>query len=371
MDGLADFYRTLPETTDTFIESLQKRFGIIDLKDCNGAVIFGSENLGTKLAAIFADSGIHISGFCDNNNKKWGQKIHDIPIFGPADLSKNSRIIIASKYVREIKDQLIKNGVKNVIPHYVLSILYPDSLPNILHRNAFESIRSEKEKITKVYYSLFDGESKKLFLDLLKFRISLLPDDLPTIKHEQYYPGSFWILSDDETYVDVGAYDGDTLNQFINHSKGIFNKYIALEPDKKNFQELVKNIPGNLKDNIQVHCLGAGAERNVVSFSKFGRDDSFITENGEDKIEIISLDELCQDDKVTTVKIDVEGYEPDVLKGMKNIITSLKPKLAVCVYHRPSHLWDLALQIMDYNSHYNLYLRHHEPEIYGTVLYAI
>ena len=95
-----------------------------------------------------------------------------------------------------------------------------------------------------------------------------------------------------------------------------------------------------------------------------------ISENGEDNIEVISLDELCRNESVTTIKIDVEGYEPQVLKGAKNIIKH-RPKLAVSVYHTPCHLWDLPGQVIDINPDYELYLRHHEPDVHGTVLYAI
>jgi len=37
--------------------------------------------------------------------------------------------------------------------------------------------------------------------------------------------------------------------------------------------------------------------------------------------------------------MDIEGAEIDALQGAKKIIQKSNPMLAICVYHKPNHLW--------------------------------
>ncbi len=372
MSDINKLFNELPDDEQKYTDLIKERFGISELNILNKSAVFGTENLGKKLLYKFRDLGIEISTFSDNNKNKWGNFIDGIPIIEPEELKNNPEqlVIIASKYVREIFAQLKSLGVKKVLPHYVLSVLFPEYFPNELHKKIIKDIYKDRRKIERVYNTLSESKSKELFLNILNFRISLWPEDLPLYSSNQYFP-SFFPLEQEETYVDAGAFDGDTLRQFLNRQKGMFNKYIALEPDEQNYKKLLQSIPEIYKERIFTYPVGAGAIKSKAFFCNYGREDSMIADDGDNEIDIIPLDELLIDEKVTTIKIDVEGYEPQVLEGAKKIIKEKKPKLAVCVYHRPDHLWELPLQIISYNSNYKLYLRHYEPEIYGTVLYGI
>ena len=70
--------------------------------------------------------------------------------------------------------------------------------------------------------------------------------------------------------------------------------------------------------------------------------------------------------------MDIEGEELNALKGAKEIICKYKPKLAICVYHKPEDLYEIPKYIMDFGLDYKYYLRHHMREGYTeTVFYAI
>jgi len=76
--------------------------------------------------------------------------------------------------------------------------------------------------------------------------------------------------------------------------------------------------------------------------------------------------------KATIIKMDVEGAELEALKGAYNTIKNYKPRLAICVYHKPSDIIDIPGFILQINDGYKLYLRHHRADIADdTVLYAI
>jgi hypothetical protein len=69
--------------------------------------------------------------------------------------------------------------------------------------------------------------------------------------------------------------------------------------------------------------------------------------------------------------MDIEGAEPNALRGAAGIIRAQRPKLAICVYHDFRHLWEIPLYVKSLNPGYKLYLRHHTPLEYETVCYAV
>ena len=79
---------------------------------------------------------------------------------------------------------------------------------------------------------------------------------------------------------------------------------------------------------------------------------------GEDNIEIVSLDEDIQE-PVTYIKMDVEGFEIPAIIGAKNHIRNDRPKLAICTYHIISDIWEIPKLIKCIAPDYRFYLRHY------------
>ena len=82
-----------------------------------------------------------------------------------------------------------------------------------------------------------------------------------------------------------------------------------------------------------------------------------------------NLDDMI-DEKVSFIKLDIEGAEYKALLGARRIIKTYKPKLAICVYHRHDDLCRLPMLIHEMVPDYKFYLRHHHPNEWDTVLYA-
>ncbi len=93
--------------------------------------------------------------------------------------------------------------------------------------------------------------------------------------------------------------------------------------------------------------------------------------SGASKGHVVPLDDVLRAEKVTFIKMDIEGAEPHALRGAKNIIQAQKPKLAICVYHDFRHLWEIPLYIKLLVPEYKIYLRHHTNLEYETVCYAV
>ena len=91
------------------------------------------------------------------------------------------------------------------------------------------------------------------------------------------------------------------------------------------------------------------------------------------KFNSISLDDYADQNNLARldyIKMDIEGYEINALKGAKIVISKFKPRLAICVYHKPTDLWEILSLIKSYNQDYSFYFGHHSPVEYEAVLYA-
>ena len=87
------------------------------------------------------------------------------------------------------------------------------------------------------------------------------------------------------------------------------------------------------------------------------------------QVVIVALDNYLNE-KPTIIKMDVEGFEFETLKGADTIIRSLKPKLAICIYHKTLDFYEIPLYLKSLVPEYKFKIRQHEPGFCETVLYA-
>lgn len=109
-------------------------------------------------------------------------------------------------------------------------------------------------------------------------------------------------------------------------------------------------------------------EKAVLNFSSIGAGTSSIGAVEGIQINADSIDARCPD--ATFIKMDIEGAEMDALYGAKETIIRNKPKLAICIYHKPEHLFEIPLLIHTWVPEYKLYIRHHSDRECESVVYA-
>lgn len=76
-------------------------------------------------------------------------------------------------------------------------------------------------------------------------------------------------------------------------------------------------------------------------------------------------------DRVTCIKMNIEGAELDALSGARRGIAEWAPKLAISAYHWPSEPWRVPALVRDLRPDYRLYLRQHHGGVIETVVYAV
>lgn len=69
--------------------------------------------------------------------------------------------------------------------------------------------------------------------------------------------------------------------------------------------------------------------------------------------------------------MDVEGSELKALQGAKNTIINNRPRLAICIYHKPIDVIEIASYILELVPEYKFYIRHYTSHMWETVLYAV
>jgi hypothetical protein len=122
-------------------------------------------------------------------------------------------------------------------------------------------------------------------------------------------------------------------------------------------------------ERIKIFNVGAWDKKEKLSY-KEGNSNSAIGEGAEIAF-VAPLDEMLSDVKVTYLKMDIEGAEINALCGARKLIEKQKPKLAICVYHKISHLWEIPILINEMLPDHSIFLRHHTNLEYETVCYAL
>jgi len=177
-------------------------------------------------------------------------------------------------------------------------------------------------------------------------------------------------LKNNEVFLDVGCFDCYTTLNFIKRCPN-YKKIIAFEPNKYSFDKCKKIADEHNIDNFAIYNLGAWNKKEILRFNADLCIASCIDDNGMEIINADSIDNILNGDEATFIKMDIEGSELKALMGAEQTIKKYKPKLAICIYHKPSDIVEIPLYINSLIPDYKFYIQHYSMFIYDTVLYAI
>lgn len=295
---------------------------------------------------------------CDSNAEKImqsGIELYGLEAIGLEALSKLEDVIciimVGAKY-KEVKKQLDDMRIQNVYIGDLILNCYTEKHDAIW----FEK---ERENILETLL-LFDDEwSRECFVEIICNRIAphLATKLFLDIQTEgEYFETGLWEYEREEMFVDVGAYTGDTIETFLdcaNRNNVENTKVYAFEMNKSIYEQLKSNISKLNMQEVDVELYNVGIAASV-----------------DEKNGFTSLDAILKGKDVSLVKMDIEGYELEALRGAERILIEQKPKMAVCLYHRLEDLWEIPQYIKKLNPNYKMYIRHHSPVAWDSVLYV-
>lgn len=231
---------------------------------------------------------------------------------------------------------------------------------------------------------LADEESRKTLDRVLAFRSG---EDLDFASYTSSEPQYFNRLSLPPlplqrpcSYLDVGAFDGDTLQLLCRHVA--VGRAVLIEPHPDNFSRLTRNLHAFAAEHPGLNALalplGAGERYASLGISGEGEAAALSSEDAvshclEHVITVARLDDVMPTARFDFIKVDVEGHDLAALKGMAEILQRSQAVLAVSLYHRPRDIIELPLATVALleGLSYSFSIRQHMHNSFDTVLYAI
>ncbi len=334
--------------------------------------LFGCGVLGRSLYQMFIKDGYTIEGFVDNNEKNWGGEIEGVKCISPKELLKieNAVVFITIGKAYEVYAQLSKTSIEMICQ-------YPLAYFSIMRNNYMRYTKEVLlENIQKLFDILEDEESKKIAFWKIKSWFASF-EELNQMQFKEIYsegiymPKNIFQFQSKEKIIDCGAYNGDTIQYFL-ENRIKWNKYYAFEMSEKNFNKLINYKKDFLKEiqyTLQVQNVGVGEKNDIIYYLDNLSGTLIESEKIGKKANVVTLDSVIND-SISYIKMDIEGSELSALKGGERLIKENRPKCAICVYHQPSDLWEIPLYLKELVPEYRIFLRHHGYITNDTVCYA-
>ncbi|MCD7724858.1 MAG: FkbM family methyltransferase [Clostridiales bacterium] len=331
--------------------------------------LFGAGDMGRRVAKECKkyNSCWEIAGFIDNDPQKNGLEIEGFRVYGKDILTlaeiKKSIILICTMYPGVIAQQLSNAGLSN----YYSALWMDTEMKDYLYQQDIDDAIIDKLK------NILDDEASRKLVDVLvdKRRNGFMDYTDIMSSGTEYFVDEYFSKDKDEVFVDGGAWDGDTIEEFCKWTGNQFKAIYSFEPDSIMIEK-IKNKLYKFDNRIHVIPKGLYSKKTRLPFNNTdsvysGR----ITEKniGNHYIDVVDLDTEIQE-KVSFIKMDIEGAEIPALQGAKNMIMRNKPKLAICIYHKPNDLWEIPLMLKEWVPEYKMHIRHYGMRYYSTILYA-
>lgn len=339
-------------------------------------VLFGAGRLGRIALMGLRKAGIEPLAFADNSSGLWGQKVEGVEVLSPQDAKQRfgrALFVITVYTSMPVRRQLERLEVE-FVSFAELGWKYPQTLLPHYAINLPYFIFEQADDVCEALSVWEDDASRDEYLAQISWRVSLDASVLPASLNPQamYFQKDLFSFSSNDTLVDCGAFDGDTIRELRKHEIA-YRKLIAIEPDPINYHNLekcVSTLPDDLRNKISLCQNAVGLFRERISFDATGTAGTTMG-LGSYEVESIPLDEILADEQPTYIKMDIEGAEYQALSGGRRTIEKHRPILAICLYHRQEDLWRIPLLIRSMSDQYHLFLRRYSDDCWEQVCYAI
>lgn len=317
-------YRYIREIVTKYLPGLSPLTGKT-MEDLRGSipsdrkvVLYGAGAFGKELLPYW-EHDRRFLGFCSHTKKKQEEGYLGYPCMNPEELlrRRDMAVVISALWAHDEIMQILRDGN------------YPEEL--IFHTKG------------------------------------LLVEDSPG----QYFDPEFMTYGDEEIMVDAGCFNLNSalkLREYCGHVKKVY----AFEPDPENYAVCLEKRERTGFLEVELLPLGTWNRRTMLHFNAVGMGGSSIQESGGICIPVAPIDEIVDpSDRVTMIKMDIEGAELESLQGARKTIRRDHPKLAICIYHKPEDMIQIPLYIKELVPEYRLYVRHYSNSGNETVLYAV
>lgn len=408
--AIIDQYKSKPDFLDALFDKNKT-----DALSGKPIVICCAGDLGIHMILALRKYGINPVLMCDNNPVQIGRKTLGLTVvsFHTAIHKYPDALFIIAvhKYRKEIHEQLIGSGIPPS------SIKCADEKSDLIYLyigtgtqthistceqsckplSYIEYLKNKQDRILLAHDILFDEKSRKLLITKLALvashgQFSLFADYIRefsepykdfglmgydgTPEDYYYFNNDVFNLNNGEIYIDIGAFDGDTVETFISacaKGKIKYQKIIAFEPDPNCFNKLSTNYTNY--DGVELHQLGLWSESTQLRFLSTNtgtyEQGASISSTGDISIDVVSLDDFLQGNQATLVKMDPPGnIIPNVLRGAILTIKNHRPNLAIGAYHGADSIFEIPILLHSICPDYRMAIRQNTCHLSDTDLMA-
>ncbi|MCL2198346.1 MAG: FkbM family methyltransferase, partial [Defluviitaleaceae bacterium] len=336
----------------------------------NDIIIWGAGVAGRRCYELLKtfEAEDKVIAFVDSDKAIQGATLLNTVVHSPDFVSQESKadIIIATMWYHEVYPLIPNRSARNIL-------VYCERIPIIT------PVKFELLSDTELYGVYQNDPVTIASIDILQYIRKHGLRVLFSIDTAVNFPGicRYWAseelslsVYDKLTVVDVGAYDGDTIERWAKSYADKISKIYAFEPDDKTFVALKKNIEAwGLSGKTECFKNGLSNKNQTLSFINAGHMGSRIDSDGDSSITVMPLDELnITVEGKLCIKMDIEGAESEALEGAKETIKKYAPELAISVYHKYDDVLTIPKIIKSINPAYNCILRNGtHMECYASV----
>lgn len=326
-------------------------------------IIWGGGSLSVSIRKILETNGIKIGGYLIDNSD--ANSLMGLPVFSREELRrKNEKVNVVLGHAKyELSEMLEKESFTSHI-FCITDVCYGQ-----WERTSAEEIRKRKSDYEKLAGMLADEQSIKCLLALLACKISGRWQEIyPYITGDSYFSNSFFGVKG-ENYLDMGAYDGDSIKDFTAKDPNYSHIY-AFEPEEVSFEKLKDYIKLSKLKNVSLYEMGGWDCKAVLSFCDTDESSSIKENTGNNKISVDRIDSILENEKVTLVKINYFYGVNETLKGMSQLIKSNKPNIVLTAGFDAFSVINYANIIKGIEPKYNISLRFEAAMPARMFLYA-
>lgn len=274
--------------------------------------------------------------------------------------------------------KFLPSNIKKSLENFLKSYNFWGTLDEVnedfdIFKKKAQIFKEKREDFVWLYDSLKDYKSKAVLLSILNnyYNFDLNGLNLVADKiYKHYFDLDLLSFCKNEVFVDVGAYTGDTVLDYIASYGMSYNKIYCYEITES-MVLYIKNNFSNLP-NIEIRNLAVAekAGKLYLDANSTSASANRVKEAGVDAVNAVSLDEDIKE-KISMIKMDIEGGEISAIKGAKEHIKNDLPKLFISVYHSNDDIITIPKLIRSYTDKYDFYLRYYGGNLYATEIVLI
>lgn len=340
-------------------------------KESRPLYLYGTGDGADKLLKILEDRGLHAAGIFVSEEFFRGQTFHEFTCTTLSHLDETlgpDGFVILVAFGSHFPDMI--HRIKTIAENHTLYVPdMPVAGDNVFDKDFFFA---HQEELSSALDLFEDPLSRKVFLDAVEYKLTGQMDPLfrNVTSKEEVFSELIPLKPSIETFLDLGAYNGDTVEEFcslVGTETGCYRHIYAMEPDPRTFKKLVKKTEGlsditcinaaagdTTHEEILVASRGRGNKRSATATPLPGNQAAGKT--------VTILFQRIDDLGITPsyVKIDVEGAEAEAIRGMESTLVQNQPKLNIALYHRSEDLFALPLELHALLPDHQFFLRRHD-----------